>query len=56
VSVEHGIAAAYYSNTPNGLMATLECTCGAICEGTGWREAGIELDEHLDPETEGDDG
>jgi hypothetical protein len=50
---KHGVEQAFYSNTPNGLRATLQCLCGEYFDGGTrfWSDAGYALDEHLAPFT-----
>lgn len=48
---EHGVEQAFYSNTPGGLIATFQCSCGEYFDGGTrfWSDAGYALDEHLAP-------
>jgi hypothetical protein len=49
VEVEHGVEAAYYSNSPFGYRPVLECLCGFRTSNacSTWAEVGDELDQHL---------
>lgn len=38
---------ACYSNGPNGLERTLECSCGFTSSYTSWEKAGRAMDGHL---------
>jgi len=44
---EHGIAGASYRLDLFPNECTMECTCGEVCGGPTWQEAGTELDAHL---------